>query len=203
MDHSQAGKKGYEKTKTQLNDYLEKRSQRVFEEYESNPKLCPYCGTKISFDRRFAKFCNRSCAASYNNQGVSRNSDNTVKRICKGCGNTLQDRNEYCPECIEKRIFNRINSFEDAKTDRTRKQYLLDVRGHQCESCRLETWLERPIPLELDHKDGNSDNNSEDNLRLLCPNCHALTETYKGANAGKNSSRQKMRRKRYADGLTY
>lgn len=51
-----------------------------------------------------------------------------------------------------------------------------------CSSCRLERWLEGPIPLELDHIDGNSYNNSIDNLRLLCPNCHALTDTYRGRN---------------------
>mgnify|MGYP006337132947 CR=1 FL=1 len=41
------------------------------------------------------------------------------------------------------------------------------------------------IPLEVEHKDGNYMNNSEDNLELLCPNCHSLTSTYKGANKGK------------------
>lgn len=41
------------------------------------------------------------------------------------------------------------------------------------------------IPLEIDHIDGNSENNSEENLRLICPNCHSLTATYKGANRGK------------------
>lgn len=40
------------------------------------------------------------------------------------------------------------------------------------------------LPLEIDHIDGNSENNSEENLRLICPNCHSLTETYRGANRG-------------------
>jgi hypothetical protein len=61
----------------------------------------------------------------------------------------------------------------------------------------------KPIPIELDHIDGNSDNNSAENLRLICPNCHAQTETYKVANKGKNSQRQAMRRNRYANGQTY
>lgn len=51
-----------------------------------------------------------------------------------------------------------------------------------CTSCGLENWLGRSIPLELDHIDGNSDNNNLQNLRLLCPNCHALTPTYRGKN---------------------
>lgn len=40
------------------------------------------------------------------------------------------------------------------------------------------------IPLEVEHIDGNYQNNTEDNLTILCPNCHSLTPTYKGANKG-------------------
>jgi hypothetical protein len=51
-----------------------------------------------------------------------------------------------------------------------------------CNSCKLTEWLGKPIPLELEHKDGNHDNNSLNNLELLCPNCHAFTPTYRGKN---------------------
>jgi len=50
---------------------------------------------------------------------------------------------------------------------------------HKCSSCKLEMWLDKPIPLELDHIDGNHSNNNLSNLRLLCPNCHTLTPTYR------------------------
>ena len=52
----------------------------------------------------------------------------------------------------------------------------------RCASCANVEWLGRPIPLELDHVDGNRRNNQLYNLRLLCPNCHALTPTYRGKN---------------------
>lgn len=58
---------------------------------------------------------------------------------------------------------------------------------YQCSNCLLTDWLDKPIPLELDHIDGNSENNNLSNLHLLCPNCHALTDTYRG----KNQSRAK------------
>lgn len=54
--------------------------------------------------------------------------------------------------------------------------------SHECSQCHGKTWLDKTIPLELDHIDGNSNNNNLENLRLLCPNCHALTPTYRGRN---------------------
>lgn len=56
------------------------------------------------------------------------------------------------------------------------------VFTHQCSFCNRRTWLGKQIPLELDHIDGNNNNNRIENLRLLCPNCHALTPTYRGKN---------------------
>ena len=61
------------------------------------------------------------------------------------------------------------------------KNALLLERGHQCEKCFLTEWLDKPITLELDHIDGDRKNNKQDNLRLLCPNCHSQTPTWRRA----------------------
>ena len=65
------------------------------------------------------------------------------------------------------------------------KKFLIEERGHQCEICLLTTWLDRPVPLEMDHIDGDHQNNEKVNLRLLCPNCHSTTDTYRGRNISK------------------
>lgn len=65
------------------------------------------------------------------------------------------------------------------------KKQLIRIRGHQCENCGSKEWMGLPIPLEVDHIDGNATNNDSKNHRLLCPNCHAQTPTYRGRNRGK------------------
>lgn len=60
------------------------------------------------------------------------------------------------------------------------KQVLIQERGYRCECCCGEIWMGKPIPLELEHVDGDNRNNVKDNLKLLCPNCHAQTPTYRG-----------------------
>ena len=51
-----------------------------------------------------------------------------------------------------------------------------------CENCNSAQWMGQDIPLELHHVDGDSHNHVLDNLKLLCPNCHALTDTYRSKN---------------------
>lgn len=54
-----------------------------------------------------------------------------------------------------------------------------------CSSCGIREWLGLPAPLELDHVNGDRRDNRLENLRLLCPNCHAQTPTYRGRNIGR------------------
>lgn len=58
----------------------------------------------------------------------------------------------------------------------------------ECNICGITEWNKKPIVLDIDHIDGDSLNNIRTNLRLLCPNCHSQTDTFKGRNRG-NSSR--------------
>lgn len=79
------------------------------------------------------------------------------------------------------------------------KRYLSEQK-EGCWVCGITEWNGKEITLELEHIDGNSDNNTEENLALLCPNCHSQTDTYKGRNTGNG---RHYRRLRYKEGKSY
>ncbi len=55
-------------------------------------------------------------------------------------------------------------------------------KEHKCEECGITEWNGKPTPLELDHINGINTDNRIENIRLICPNCHAQTPTYRGKN---------------------
>lgn len=67
-------------------------------------------------------------------------------------------------------------------------QALTALRGWRCENCGLTEWQGQKVPLEVHHIDGDELNSVLENLQVLCPNCHALTNNYKGKNQKKQDS---------------
>lgn len=176
-------------------DSILTRGQRTkaIQKYESNPKHCKLCGTMIPYEGRLNTYCNHSCAAAATNR--TRLGGKPRTRKCLDCSAYPEKNHKYCNECRKKHPerANKKTDLKEARTDRVRKRILLAECGIKCQACYNTEWHGCPIPLDLDHIDGDSDNNDRDNLRLICPNCHALTPTYKGRNQGKNSSRQARR----------
>ncbi len=73
------------------------------------------------------------------------------------------------------------------------KQYLLDKRGDQCEQCQFNTHGPYGSIIQMDHINGNCFDNSLENLKLLCPNCHAMTSTYGSRNKGSGRSHRRKK----------
>ena len=67
------------------------------------------------------------------------------------------------------------------QTFKLKKRLLKEgIKEQKCECCGLTEWLGDSIPLELHHINGDNKDHRIENLQMLCPNCHAKTETYRG-----------------------
>ena len=127
--------------------------------------------------------------------------------ICQNCGKenpwSHQTTNKYCNNMCQheaqykKRI---VEWKETGKLSKGPVKRYLGEKKEGCWTCGIVEWNKQPIVLELEHTDGDSTNNTEDNLSLLCPNCHSQTNTYKGKNRGKG---RHARRARYAEGKSF
>ena len=75
---------------------------------------------------------------------------------------------------------------KDIQTNKIRLKLLKEgYKEYKCEKCGLSEWLGQPIALEVHHLDGDRTNNTIENFQLLCPNCHAQTDSYRGKNSAK------------------
>lgn len=132
-----------------------------------------------------------------NRYEVSRKKLQVQLHKCRYCKNEIkhcnQTTNKFCSlECFAKYQWEHVSIPKIKKGQGGNyKRYLKETRGDKCEECNQNnSWNNKPLMLQLDHIDGNSDNNNLTNLRLLCPNCHSQTETY--GNAGKGSRYKKI-----------
>lgn len=149
------------------------------------------------------KFCSRNCSATYNNKGKIRHG--TIHH-CKFCNERMiNKRTVFCSKAC-RNSFNGIHDLAMLEeglmsSSRKAKSYLIKTYGNKCMSstCAWD-YTKQHIAPELEHIDGNSDNNKLDNLTLLCPNCHSLTPTYKSKNNGNGRFKRKLR---YQNGLSH
>jgi 5-methylcytosine-specific restriction endonuclease McrA len=72
-----------------------------------------------------------------------------------------------------------------------------NILKNECYICGISEWLGKPLSLDLDHINGISDDNRLENLRMLCPNCHSQTETYRGRNKKLRKNANKTEEERH------
>lgn len=154
-------------------------------------KICPKCEITHS---KPGKFCSRTCANSRSFTEESRlKKSRSAKDHYKKHGYTstgskgIPQTQESIKKMIETRRLNALEKFSKGtiKWSGTLKKVMIELRGEQCESCGTIEWLGQKLSLQVHHKDGNAGNNLPDNLSLLCPNCHSLTETFGARNRGR------------------
>lgn len=177
----------------------------------NNPSLpntkCFHCSAPLHRKQSALKktdifFCDKECQVAAQRAGTFQS--NLYKGgICNLCGGRTGRNNRGAPiathsECLRQDNIRRwlagdnsVTLYVDSKsglprdTKRFVKKYLLETRGDRCEVCGFDEKAPdgRSI-IQMDHINGNCFDNRPENLRLLCPNHHAMTPTYGSRNKG-------------------
>lgn len=139
-------------------------------------------------------FCSRRCFAIMNNKTHPKR-QKYPRPNCKQCGIVLTNINsiyccQHCHNIDRKKTKYKSVIDNDLVQWKWIRKFLMDTIGC-CQWCGIKEWKNKVLSLELDHIDGDITNNRLSNARLLCPNCHSITPTYRSKNKNNPLGREK------------
>ena len=141
-------------------------------------KQCPKCNTEHN---KLGTFCSRACA----NSRVCSDENKHKKSIAlkdRPSTQTAADRTVAAEKLRNTRLQKYLSTPFDELGCENRRRRVFEEQEHKCIKCGISEWSGHKISLELEHKDGNTENNKRENLEGLCPNCHSITDTWRGRN---------------------
>lgn len=158
-------------------------------------KKCKKCENEFEPIKGLVSYCSLACRNSRSwtdadklKKSISaKTSEKAIKQIAYLKSKEIIDKiTKTKREAHKKHILK--SNYTDLSFESLRYRILYE-QNEKCNRCGLDEWMNTPLVLELEHKDGNHYNNERSNLEMLCPNCHSLTSTWRG----RNKKERKMR----------
>lgn len=178
--YNNAQRKHTEETKDKISHTLQERNSNFTGEYKARKEKTKKLEDKtlIKEEKRYCLFCGKELKD---------------KRKKIYCSRQCQEK-QYQKEYIERWKNGEENGLSgDYNLSKRIRKYLLEKHHYSCEKCGWGEINEytKNYPLEIHHIDGDYTNNKEENLQVLCPNCHSLTENFKAHNKNGRKNREK------------
>lgn len=157
--------------------------------YYTNPNRCQECKKVIRIidesvrlcaaAARSKRFCNHSCASIFTNRA-------------RWAHLPPKDTRSKQEKYLEMWLAGLIDGNRSDGVASFVRRWLITTRGEACEECgwKRRNKFSRRIPIQVHHIDGDDKNSVPENLQILCPSCHSLTETYCGLNINLKKQRR-------------
>lgn len=153
------------------------------------------------------KYCSRSCSAIVNNSKTPKRPPGPYSykgSVCPECLKPKSKNSTYCRTCAPEmircaKIVSWLNGTwaggSDTQLSRVVRDYLLKQADYSCQKCSVRLFHpdDGASILEVNHIDGDGSNHRPENLEVICPNCHAMTSSYRGRNIGNGRSQYYVR----------
>lgn len=139
-------------------------------EYEGI-KPCEVCGKTPKIRYGSGRFCSESCKQSFA----------ASLKTTGGFNNTATQKIALATQQQQREEKYATMQFKDLPPSERRRRVFIKFEN-KCSCCGLSEWQNKPMPLEIHHINGNNRDNEEKNLTLLCPNCHSVTDNFRGKN---------------------
>ena len=173
-----------------------KKSNKNCEKHE----YCVICGKKLEGQRK--KYCSEKCSCigrkmKYEHTCLNCGKNFTGQKKTKFCSNTCAS--EYYKSLkIEEWINGNLILNPNRKLPQSIRDYILRQNNYKCQECGYEGYNRATgnSILQFHHIDGDTSNNTPENIQLLCPNCHAKTENYMALNKGHSHRDERYKKKR-------
>ena len=141
-------------------------------------KICPKCNSEHD---KPGTYCSGTCANSRVFSDEAKYKKSIALKGRKPTG-ILADKEAWANKIKETALRKYLTKSFDELGMENKRRRVFEEQKYCCNKCGISEWFSKPISLELEHKDGNNLNNTRENLEGLCPNCHSITETWRGRN---------------------
>ena len=161
-------------------------------------KSCNKCGNKFTPQKGLLNFCSLSCRNSRNFSAEAKLKKSIKSRKAWEDGKMdkinfsevnnraykiEKSKSTWSNKYLKERKNGKLHSWD------TIRKYHLIIQNNTCEGCGTREWNGESVPLELHHIDGDKTNNGDDNLQVLCSNCHSQTPNFCGRNSKRSLPR--------------